>query len=1424
MAKTSNNFIKGRMNKDLDDRLLPIGEYRNAVNTQISRSEGENVGALENTLGNSLVADYRTLTGVADLVSIGYLTDEVNNRIFSFLTDNTASPYQEAGNNNHYIYLYDALAGTSTELVTGAFLNFSTLYPITGINIIEDLLFWTDNRNQPRKINIDLAINGVGAHAGYYSTEDNISVARYNPYQSIDLYKRSSDLTNPTPDADEPYETTMYDVTSIHYPNGGTAIVNGTVDPASATIDVKSPSITGDILAPFGGALGATIHYVNPTTGALVDTGETVSTFNYSSGLPTTSQLVATGTILLATTDLKLVFNANPYYIPNYNGDKDFLRDKFIRFSYRYRYDDGEYSIMAPFTQDCFIPKQDGYFMYKVSQVTDNAQKNYKTAPPVLEIEDEEDTYRTTTVDFMENKVDKIILRIPLPSVSMALDFHVSEMDILYKESDGLAVYVIETIPVADIDSNNGSVQIDGTQTATQFDIFPANTWGNIVVGDQVTSDTNGEITDSPTLTAFNGTDSITLSTTQTLTNLDRVYFNDADVFEYEYQSTKPYKVLPSDEVTRTYDKVPVKALAQEVISNRIVYGNFQNKHTPPATLDYNVGVSEKTEFNLGTGAATIRVNEAIGQTVLSINTPTGVYNLGSTVTSSVVGAIPAGTTLVEYDSSGPTATISNALLVGLTTVAPDVLTFTAPSDVRYTTSAIEYPNSSLKTNRTYQVGVILSDRWGRSSTVVLSESDNAVNYNNINYLGSTVFTEYIDDEVNTLSWFGNSLKVLFNNTISPSGANAGTGWPGIYDSDVTSVTYNPLGWYSYKIVVKQTQQEYYNVYLPGVMAAYPTNIIKELGKTSHAVLINDNINKVPRDLTEVGPEQRQFRSSVNLHGRVENQADNDPGDVNKQFYPGIFTPIVSVIATDNDLFDGVNEVGYLPSPEFYNVASDPLIARINTPSGQFGIQAVVTQAEVSAVTGDDITLDIATLLPCGTDAVPSCSNCVRGGMTVSGNGIQPGTKVVGLVAGCVFKLDKTPLAYSADTYAEPIVFAPTIPYAIPTGYQYLFMPHLAIMETDPVESNLDIFWETTTTGLITDLNTAIINGTAASADLSSFTTTAFTEALNPGGSGVNIAADFSLVDQYSSTITWIDQNPPQLQLTSVLTQTGVEVGPPAATPLFTLKDYENNSYNVLLKDSVYYASNTAWRTYNFNFELNTFDTDSGAQVTSYVTKTAALINEDPSILAGRCTNVTYIPGTDGGGIGTIIALPGFNGAHDDLGSNAKEEISWTSIPITVVKDSINYGPGTDGLGYVQCDQATTLGTGRFYFAGNNPPEDMVDGVYACVATVEDAAGQTAECSFDLTINRTPCYTWEYVWTDTGNTIAAANYADCEGETIILDSFIDQTPGGMDPCANAAYYVCARDTAVTTGVGGIVPLGFVKLTLVDVDPCNTCNG
>jgi len=73
MPEIKNTFLKSKMNKDLDSRIIPNGEYRDAENVSVSTSEGADVGALENILGNIEVADF----GLTDLnlEIIGHCTD-----------------------------------------------------------------------------------------------------------------------------------------------------------------------------------------------------------------------------------------------------------------------------------------------------------------------------------------------------------------------------------------------------------------------------------------------------------------------------------------------------------------------------------------------------------------------------------------------------------------------------------------------------------------------------------------------------------------------------------------------------------------------------------------------------------------------------------------------------------------------------------------------------------------------------------------------------------------------------------------------------------------------------------------------------------------------------------------------------------------------------------------------------------------------------------------------------------------------------------------------------------------------------------------------------------------------------------------------------------------------------------------------------
>ncbi len=61
MPVIKRTFNGGGMNRDLDDRLVPPGQYREALNVNIGKSESADMGAVENILGNELIGDINTV-------------------------------------------------------------------------------------------------------------------------------------------------------------------------------------------------------------------------------------------------------------------------------------------------------------------------------------------------------------------------------------------------------------------------------------------------------------------------------------------------------------------------------------------------------------------------------------------------------------------------------------------------------------------------------------------------------------------------------------------------------------------------------------------------------------------------------------------------------------------------------------------------------------------------------------------------------------------------------------------------------------------------------------------------------------------------------------------------------------------------------------------------------------------------------------------------------------------------------------------------------------------------------------------------------------------------------------------------------------------------------------------------------------------
>lgn len=854
MPETKNIFLGGKMNKDIDPRLLPNREYIEARNASVTDSSGGDAGLVETINGNILFADF----GLTDsgLKVNGFFQDSQNDRLFVCLTNYTDSSYNALGNfapsaSAHYIAMFDVRTNIGTVLVGGSFLNFSDTHRVLGMDLIENILFITDNRNQPRKINVDLAVaNPFGSNDPYYTSEDHISVSKYFPCTP-------PALTSLTGDGD------LFVGSSLEIQTN-TTMVGGAG--SSGTIEVGLNSVT----TSGSGANGMrfTITQASDGTGNFILASATVLTSanNYASGdtisVPAAAlNLALSGTangaisLILRRENMNRITSmwdvtsallpdgntTNPYVDATFDGDTEFMSDKFIRFSYRYKFEDNEYSLIAPFSQAAFKPKQDGYFMedtIPTSILDDTADS------------DENNAIKSTIVEFFENKVNRVDINIPAPLDSeygagddgIYKKYKIVAIDVLYKESDDTNIRVIDTISYDDIINGSG------------------------------------------------------------------------DDYIFEYNSTAPIRALPTKEIVRVSDIVPLRAKAQAVAGNRVIYGNLLLKSASLDSLNYTVTADEKVAFGVG-------------------------------------GA----------------------------------------------TSQQEYPNHTLKQNRSYQVGVVLSDKFGRQSDVILAPA-------------STIFHPY-KSALMDLDYLGDSLQIEFNAPIPTTSSNRG--YIGLYDA-----TTNPLGWYSYKFVVKQQEQSYYNVYLPTILNNYPQAVTgvgsyTTVENESHITLFSDNINKVPRDLQDVGPQDQQFASSAKLFGRIHNTSFSSTAPTNEQYFPTSVPDVVILIGDRDEL--GLNKItdgsAGNPAAEYY---SSPFYS-------------IPTQ-DAGGVLGD------------GADLVGA--NPYIGRVST--------IDLIGAVGGGDLSATTVPSVTNLDT-------------------------RLNVYETAPFNSNLEIFWETSTAGYISELNATVV-------------------------------------------------------------------------------------------------------------------------------------------------------------------------------------------------------------------------------------------------------------------------------------------------------------------------------------------------------------
>ena len=1144
MAEIKNTFLKGKMNQDLDSRILPNGEYREARNLSISRSESSTVGEFENVLGNTAISSLTAIGASATTEIIGQLIDKNSNVAYFLATDyDSPTEVRATASNNCYIVKVDLSVTVNTNpiiLVQGFFLNFNKSFPVTGINLVEDLLFWTDNLNQPRKINVTRAL----ADATHYTTEEQVSVAKYAPYEPILVMERAqTSLTAAVNNSatilvasltgikvgdiitkkNKVTETSIPGlVTVIGIPGAAnTLTLSNAITLANATdVDFTRPSMTNKQDFEMANHSSGTVTVVNPgTLGATYTIGQgngnnTVSNFIYGgkNGIPRIGDLVSGNGVNADTTiasvdvvnqyknptnssvpenfqtyqNITVTLNKttalstgdtisisdNPNYDPAWNGDKKILEDKFVRFSYRFKFEDNEYSLMAPFSQVMFIPQQYGQF----------------GGGAFSDEEDMDNAYKSTILAWFENNINNILLKIPIANATaggVRSSLHIEKVDILYKESDALAVKVLETIDLS---------------LLNQTSPFPLISFEDA---------------------AHSSADSSNV--VQAVTK----YFLD-----YDYSSIKPYKTLPNNQITRVSDKVPIKALAQEVIGNRVVYGNYLDRHSSPAFIDFSAYASNKSTY---------------------------------------------------YDN--------------------------------YT----QFPNHQLKQDRTYQVGFILSDIYGRQSDVILSSRDGTAN------AGSTVFNPYNDlqlqQQAPIVNWLGNALNVTLYTAISGTGT---AGEPGIYNA----VT-NPLGWYSYKIVVKQMQQEYYNVYLPGFVNGYPIREVvdAERNVSFFTTLQGDNVNKVPRDLSEVGPNDREFTTSENLIIRINNPTINNKTTANPiyqqdrawntQYYPGGIQQEVTQISTIRDL-----EIQAIPF-------------KADVAKGEYGESAIL-QTYIYNTQGDAAS-GISTV-----NEVPEPTGAIPWGKTGPDATFYNGDSNPFVLKGEQSQNKNNPVG--------AIVVLNSVNTIPVTEAQLSMVPFLSVAETRPVESLLDIYWETSLSGNLINLN-SLVNTQSDGIVGDNFEAASFSESI---GAGEIIGFGFNFLNEVGQFVP-----ASQVTLNSITVTNGADTVLPSTTFTVT-KNTQQTSFviktgnaNFLYSESI--LNNALLGTYNIEV-----DVDFNSINTVLTLAPLTLANVAPTIDA-------FTQPTPSAAIGTIITLAGKNGSADATVNTT--ELNWSIVSISPVEN-----------------------------------------------------------------------------------------------------------------------------------------------------------
>jgi len=381
MAKTQRNFVAGRMNKSIDERLLQNGEYVHAQNVRLGSTENSEIGSVENAKGNieltpSIAFPLPGETYSTNLspfaTCIGKYADEANETIYWFVHDPSwMGPYPDGAPLGAAIVTGTNTALSPNELVDGG-ATFETDGTVVGAIVVEDanpdnFAYVTSiTGNTVLVLSRDMFAAPGTAYTIYQNTHRMDMILSYN-VNSQNLIYHIISVYDCIPC------TTQWNTTLNFNPNNLITGVN-LIDNFLFFTDNHNPPRVIDVTKQYGEPC------VSPPVGPQTNPTTTCPIPPGGGGVCGEGDNFTAKEIMV----IKEPPTNSPTITLSNNGtERNYIEDKMISFATRYRYEGGEFSALSSFSEIAFSPEP--FFYSQDSDLNEGMINKYNAVTVLFE-------------------------------------------------------------------------------------------------------------------------------------------------------------------------------------------------------------------------------------------------------------------------------------------------------------------------------------------------------------------------------------------------------------------------------------------------------------------------------------------------------------------------------------------------------------------------------------------------------------------------------------------------------------------------------------------------------------------------------------------------------------------------------------------------------------------------------------------------------------------------------------------------------------------------------------------------------------------------------------------------------------------------------------------------------------------------------